>query len=73
MEPSRTTRLISFGFTAVVVAMFGGFLALGAAAPATFSRGVIGVIPLSVVLTAGLIVGTVALTGLYVLIAGRAR
>ncbi|WP_158808829.1 DUF485 domain-containing protein [Beijerinckia sp. L45] len=71
MDPTRIDRRISFIFTAIVVAAFGGFLALGAASPATFSEGVIGIIPLSVVLAATLIVGAIALTGLYVLIANR--
>jgi uncharacterized membrane protein (DUF485 family) len=64
-------RGISFGFTAMIVVAFGAFLALGAISPATFARGVIGIIPLSVVLAAALIVGTVILTGVYVVIANR--
>jgi uncharacterized membrane protein (DUF485 family) len=71
MEPTRLDRRISFAFTAVVVVAFGSFLALGAAAPATFAEGVVGIIPLSLVLAAGLIVGAIAITGLYVLIANR--
>ena len=71
MEPSQTGRFISFAVAGAVGAMFGGFLGLRAGAAASFSRGAIGILPLSLVLTAGLIVAAVALTGLYVLIANR--
>ncbi len=71
MDPTRIDRRISFIFTAVAVSVFGAFLALGALSPATFAEGVFGIIPLSVVLAATLIVGAIALTGLYVLIANR--
>jgi uncharacterized membrane protein (DUF485 family) len=72
MTQGGAGRAMSFGFTAIVVVAFGAFLALGAASPATFARGVIGIIPLSVVLAAALIVGTVILTGVYVVLANRA-
>ena len=71
MEPTRLDRRISFTFTAAVVVAFGSFLALGASSPATFSEGVVGIIPLSLVLAACLIVGAITITGLYVLIANR--
>lgn len=74
MEPNALDRRISFGFTALIVIFFGGFLAFAAAFPATLTHGVFGIIPLSMVLAASLIIGAVALTALYVIIAnGRAQ
>ncbi len=69
--PTPAARRMSFIFTAIVVAMFGGFLTLGAVSPALFARGVFGLIPLSVVLAVAVILAVVALTALYVVIANR--
>lgn len=71
MEPSYQARRVSFAFTAIVVVALGSFLAVGAAAPATFSRSFVGAIPASIVFAAALIVGAVVLTGIYVVIANR--
>jgi uncharacterized membrane protein (DUF485 family) len=74
MERSPLDRSISFGFTAIIMIFFGGFLACAAAFPASLTHGVFGIIPLSMVLAASLILGAVALTALYVIIAnGRDR
>jgi uncharacterized membrane protein (DUF485 family) len=53
--------------TLLVLVAFFGFLLLAAAAPGLLGQPVIGAIPLSFVIATGLIIGTIALTGVYVL------
>jgi uncharacterized membrane protein (DUF485 family) len=55
--------------TALILAAFFGFIVLAAASPATLAAPTIGAIPLSFVLTTALILGTILVTGLYVLAA----
>jgi putative solute:sodium symporter small subunit len=50
----------------LVVAAFFGFIILAAISPATLAQPTIGAVPLSFVLTAGLILGTILVTGIYV-------
>ncbi len=64
---------LGLALTAVALAAFFGFLLLAAAAPDRLMRPAFGAVPLSFVLAAGLIVGTVLLTGLYALLAGAAE
>ncbi len=64
---------LGLAFTAAVLAAFFGFLLLAAAAPGWLTRPAFGAVPLGFVLAAGLIVGTVLLTGAYALLAGRAQ
>ncbi len=64
---------LGLALTAVALAAFFGFLLLAAAAPGLLMRPAFGAVPLSFVLAAGLIVGTVLLTGLYALLAGAAE
>jgi putative solute:sodium symporter small subunit len=58
-----------FGLVLLAIAMvaFFGFLVLGASAPSLLMQPVVGAVPLSFFLAAGLIVGAIALTGIYVL------
>ena len=57
---------LGMALTLVALGAFFGFLGLAAAAPGLLAQPVAGAVPLSFVLAAGLIVGTMLLTGLYV-------
>jgi uncharacterized membrane protein (DUF485 family) len=52
--------------TILVVLAFLGFITLAAYAPAALAQPTIGAVPLSFVLTAALIIGTILVTGVYV-------
>jgi uncharacterized membrane protein (DUF485 family) len=54
--------------TILVLAAYFGFLVFGASAPALLGQPIIGAIPLSFVMAGCLIVGTIVLTGIYVLV-----
>ena len=64
-------RTVRFVFAAAIFVAFGALLTLGTITPAALQTPVLGAIPLSLVLAAGLIAFAVALTGAYVLIANR--
>jgi uncharacterized membrane protein (DUF485 family) len=51
----------------IVCVAFFGFLTMGATSPALLAMPVIGAVPLSFLCAAFLIVGAIALTGIYVL------
>jgi uncharacterized membrane protein (DUF485 family) len=56
----------------LVAAGYYGFLLAGALAPQALARPAVGHVPWSFVLGAGLLVGAIAATGLYVLLANAA-
>jgi uncharacterized membrane protein (DUF485 family) len=60
------------GLAVLVAAGYYGFLQAGALAPQALARPAIGHVPWSFVLGAGLLVGAIAATGLYVLLANAA-
>jgi uncharacterized membrane protein (DUF485 family) len=60
------------GLALLVAAGYYGFLLAGALAPQALARPAVGHVPWSFVLGAGLLVGAVAATGLYVLLANAA-
>jgi len=64
VHPLRPGRL---ALTIVVLAAYFGFLLFGASEPALLGQPVIGAIPLSFVMAGCLIIGTIVLTGVYVL------
>jgi uncharacterized membrane protein (DUF485 family) len=57
------------GLTVVVAAAYYGFLLAGALAPQALARPAIGHVPWSFIMGAGLLVGAIAVTGIYVLLA----
>jgi uncharacterized membrane protein (DUF485 family) len=60
------------GLALLVAAGYYGFLLAGALAPQALARPAIGHVPWSFVLGAGLLVGAIAATGFYVLLANAA-
>jgi uncharacterized membrane protein (DUF485 family) len=60
------------GLALLVAAGYYGFLLAGALAPQALARPAVGHVPWSFVLGAGLLVGAIAATGLYVLLANAA-
>jgi uncharacterized membrane protein (DUF485 family) len=60
------------GLALLVAAGYYGFLVAGALAPQALARSAVGHVPWSFVLGAGLLVGAIAATGLYVLLANAA-
>jgi uncharacterized membrane protein (DUF485 family) len=60
------------GLALLVAAGYYGFLLAGAVAPLALARPAVGHVPWSFVLGAGLLVGAIAATGLYVLLANAA-
>jgi uncharacterized membrane protein (DUF485 family) len=60
------------GLAVLVAAGYYGFLLAGALAPQVLARPAIGHVPWSFVLGAGLLIGAIAVTGLYVLLANAA-
>jgi uncharacterized membrane protein (DUF485 family) len=60
------------GLALLVAAGYYGFLLAGALAPQALARPAIGHVPWSFVLGAGLLVGAIVATGLYVLLANAA-
>jgi uncharacterized membrane protein (DUF485 family) len=60
------------GLALLVAAGYYGFLLAGALAPQALARPAVGHVPWSFVLGAGLLVGAMAATGLYVLLANAA-
>lgn len=64
MQPTQIR--LGLVLTAITLVAFFGFLLMAAFAPSTLAQPVFGAVPLSFVLTAGLIVGAVVLTGVYV-------
>lgn len=73
-HPERQSR-IGVYFSLVAMLAYGGFLAAGALAPHALAQPAIGRIPWSFLLSVGLLVGAVALTGVYTLLmnAGEAE
>lgn len=70
-EVAQRTRLGAI--LAIIVALaYYGFLLAGAFAPLSLAQPAIGHVPWSFVLGAGLLIGAIALTGLYVLLANAA-
>jgi uncharacterized membrane protein (DUF485 family) len=65
-EVVQRLSAVRLGLTIFVLAAYFGFLILGASSPALLAQAVIGAIPLSFVIATGLIVGTIILTGIYV-------
>jgi uncharacterized membrane protein (DUF485 family) len=60
------------GLALLVAAGYYGFLLAGALAPQALARPAVGHVPWSFVLGAGLLVGAIVATGLYVLLANAA-
>jgi uncharacterized membrane protein (DUF485 family) len=60
------------GLAVLVAAGYYGFLLAGALAPQALARPAVGHVPWSFVLGAGLLVGAIVATGLYVLLANAA-
>jgi uncharacterized membrane protein (DUF485 family) len=60
------------GLALLVAAGYYGFLLAGALAPQALARPAVGHVPWSFVLGAGLLVGAIVATGLYVLLANTA-
>jgi uncharacterized membrane protein (DUF485 family) len=60
------------GLAVLVAAGYYGFLLAGALAPKALARPAVGHVPWSFVLGAGLLVGAIVATGLYVLLANAA-
>jgi len=71
MAPTRIR--LGVALTAVVVVIYFGFLIFAATSPGLLMQPVVGALPLSFFLAAILIVGAIALTGLYVLRANAAE
>jgi uncharacterized membrane protein (DUF485 family) len=63
---------LGVGLALLVAAGYYGFLLAGALAPQALARPAVGHVPWSFVLGAGLLVGAMAATGLYVLLANAA-
>jgi uncharacterized membrane protein (DUF485 family) len=74
MTPHTPLKLrLGLTLSAIVIVAFFGFLLLAATAPSLLMQPVAGAVPLSFLLAAALIVGVIALTGLYVLRANAAE
>ena len=67
--PARQRTDLGAGFALLIAAGYYGFLLAGALVPQVLARPAIGHVPWSFVLGAGLLVGAIAVTGLYVLLA----
>jgi uncharacterized membrane protein (DUF485 family) len=70
-QAAQRTELAA-GLALLVAAGYYGFLLAGALAPQALARPAVGHVPWSFVLGAGLLVGAIAATGLYVLLADAA-
>jgi uncharacterized membrane protein (DUF485 family) len=69
-DAAQCTRLGAALAVLVAIAYY-GFLLIGAYAPGLLARSAIGHVPWSFVLGAGLLIGAVAATGCYVVVANR--
>jgi uncharacterized membrane protein (DUF485 family) len=70
--PAAQRTELGAGLALLVAAGYYGFLLAGALAPQALARPAVGHVPWSFVLGAGLLVGAIAATGLYVLPANAA-
>ncbi len=71
MEPSIRNVGLRFGFAIVLMIAFFGLFGFAAAAPGAMAAPSLGGLPLSLILATAMILFSVAITGLYVLIANR--
>jgi uncharacterized membrane protein (DUF485 family) len=74
VPPAQAAQRTELGacLALLVAAGYYGFLLAGALAPQALARPAVGHVPWSFVLGAGLLVGAIAATGLYVLLANAA-
>ncbi len=71
MEPSIHNIGLRFGFAALLMVAFFGVFGFAAAAPGAMAAPSFGGLPLSLILATATILFSVAITGVYVLIANR--
>ena len=69
MEPSIRNLGLRFGFAGLLVIAFFGLFGFAAAAPGAMAAPSLGGLPLSLVLATAMILFSVAITGVYVLVA----